>query len=466
LNASAAVKGDVIYAGQGEENFDEATMGRLIALDGKGSGDLTKANELWRFDKIEIGYTAPAIHENKIFVIDNSGNLFAIDLATGKELWKQNLGTVGKGSPVWADGKIYATEVNGTFAILQDGDTEGKVLHTEKLTVNGTRPAEIYGSPAIAYGRIYFESEAGLYCLGNKTAKFQVDPPKVFTLPGEDPVDKSAPPASIQVIPAEILMKPGEAVTFKAKAYNAKGQFLQEVKPTWTVTGLKSQVDETGKFVAGTESQAGVVTAQMGDLKAIGRVRIIADLPMTENFDSIELEKIPPYWIGAAGKFFVREKDGAKVLVKPVRETGLQTAEVYIGPTTWSNYTIQADVMGAQKGRRMPDIGLLNSGYSLILAGSHQRVQILSWAAELRINQVVDFPWKPDTWYTMKFEANTTGDKGIIRGKVWPKGEPEPEAWTISVEDAVPIRAASPGIYGFSTTEIYYDNIQVTKSAK
>ena len=48
-----------------------------------------------------------------------------------------------------------------------------------------------------------------------------------------------------------------------------------------------------------------------------------------------------------------------------------------------------------------------------------------------------------------------------------PEGEPEPEAWTITVEDPIPIRQGSPGIYGNSVTTLYFDNVQVTpKSTK
>src|SRR6185436_7633426 len=104
---------------------------------------------------------------------------------TGALQWRQNLGTVGKGSLVVADGKIYVTEVNGTFKILQPGTDSAKVLDTEQVLVKGTRSAEIYGSPAIAYGRIYFTTEEGVYCLGNKKARFKAEPSHAIAIPGE-----------------------------------------------------------------------------------------------------------------------------------------------------------------------------------------------------------------------------------------------------------------------------------------
>ena len=84
----------------------------------------------------------------------------------GEVHWTHSLGTVGKGSPVVADGKIYVTEVNGHFHILQPGENECKTLNTIQIEREPGHYAEIFGSPAIADGRVYFTTEEGLYCLG------------------------------------------------------------------------------------------------------------------------------------------------------------------------------------------------------------------------------------------------------------------------------------------------------------
>ena len=49
----------------------------------------------------------------------------------------------------------------------------------------------------------------------------------------------------------------------------------------------------------------------------------------------------------------------------------------------------------------------------------------------------------------------------MIRGKVWRRGDTEPEEWQISAEDPLPIGQGSPGLYGYSPTPLYYDNIKV-----
>jgi hypothetical protein len=86
------------------------------------------------------------------------------------------------------------------------------------------------------------------------------------------------------------------------------------------------------------------------------------------------------------------------------------------------------------------------------------------WAAELLNSKTIDFKFEPEVWYTMKMRVDQAGGKSIVKGKVWPRAEKEPEAWTITMEDALPNPEGSPGLYGYSPAEIYYDNIKITKS--
>lgn len=51
----------------------------------------------------------------------------------------------------------------------------------------------------------------------------------------------------------------------------------------------------------------------------------------------------------------------------------------------------------------------------------------------------------------------------LVTAVAWPRDEPEPEQWTISVEDSRPIPRGGPGIYGFPIAEIHFDNLTVTE---
>ena len=272
----------------------------------------------------------------------------------------------------------------------------------------------------------------------------------------------TAPVASLLITPAEALTS-GEPVEFSIIGYDAGGKQTSAIGAIeWMKTGLTGML-ENGKFTPDKSAgaHAGTVTVGSGDLKATARVRVIPSLPWTEDFETIELEKIPTHWIGATGKFFVREMDGNKVLVKTPVQRGLNRSNVYLGPSTMKNYQIQVDLMGTKNKRRLPDLGLIANRYTLDMMGRHQRLQIRSWASDLRMAKTVDFSWDVDVWYTMKMMVEVMDDKAVIRGKVWRTGEEEPAEWTITAEDPLPNREGSPGIYGYSATEIYYDNLKV-----
>lgn len=278
-----------------------------------------------------------------------------------------------------------------------------------------------------------------------------------------EPAKVSAAPAvSLLLTPAETLTS-GKPVELSVVAFDADGKQTGAADTIeWASSGLVGTL-HAGKFTpdAGAGAHAGTITAQSGDMKATARVRVIPSLPWTEDFETVELEKIPTHWIGATGKFFVREKDGSKVLVKTPVQRGLNRSNVYLGPSTMKNYQIQVDLMGTRNKRRLPDLGLIANRYTLDMQGRHQRLQIRSWASDLRMAKTIDFAWDVDVWYTMKMMVEVMEDKAVIRGKVWRKGEPEPAEWTITAEDPLPNREGSPGIYGYSATEIYYDNLKV-----
>ena len=143
--SSPVLDGTTVYISHSEENPDRGTMGRVVAIDATGMGDVTATHERWRADEVAIGFSSPLIRDGILYVIDNSANLIGIDATSGEELWEHSVGTVGKASPVWADGKLYVNETNGNVHILQPSRTGVTVLDSDRLEIDGGRHAEIYG---------------------------------------------------------------------------------------------------------------------------------------------------------------------------------------------------------------------------------------------------------------------------------------------------------------------------------
>jgi hypothetical protein len=208
---------------------------------------------------------------------------------------------------------------------------------------------------------------------------------------------------------------------------------------------------------AHTANQAGTVVATVGDLTATARVRVFAPLPWSENFETGR----PPHWIGGGGSLEVVDQGGNQMFRKGASRTGIHRHAIYLGPSNMSGYTVQVDVMSIEQGRRRPDIGLINSGYTMNLQGNRQKLQLQSWAAELRINEETEFPWNPNVWYRMKLRVDIEGDRGLVRGKVWQRGNTEPADWTVTTADPLPVHQGSPGIIGYSPIDIFFDNVSV-----
>jgi hypothetical protein len=145
--------------------------------------------------------------------------------------------------------------------------------------------------------------------------------------------------------------------------------------------------------------------------------------------------------------------------IRAVRRT------VYIGDPNAKGYVIEADLRGAQRGRRKPDMGLVSHRYTLAMMGNRKQLMIRTWLSEMeRFSKVIPFEWETNVWYRVKLRVDVAqdGGKATLRGKVWKKGEAEPAAWTIEAEDMPPHTNGSPGIYGYSAADIFYDNIRVT----
>jgi outer membrane protein assembly factor BamB len=493
LNTTVAVAPDgTVFAAHAEENVGSPEMGGVVAFSGQGRGDITASNLKWRAP-IEDGFPSPTLHGGTLYVIDNSANLFALDAATGERRWTLDLGTVGKGSPVVADGKLFATEVNGRFHVVEPGAAAGRVLDSEELHMPDGRYAEIYGSPAIAYGRIYLATENALYCLGDKRKPFRAGKDAAGAEPalrgssrttastgaergspsdaassaavGRPPRPPSGAPAKLLVVPAEVGLRPGEATSFRVLAFDALGNPVATPAVTWSLKDLTGALDG-GRFTpdAARGTQLGQVVARAGELTAAARARVIAPPPYSEGFESIAAGQRPAYFLSGAVRFEVVETPEGKVLRKGPAPEGVHRHRTFFGLPDWSDYTIQADLMAEQVGRKIGDIGLIDSGYTVDLMGSHQQIQVRSWDSELRASKQVPFAWQPGTWYTMKVTVRGEGGKAVVRAKVWPRGQPEPAEWTLVAEDPLPIVAGSPGLYGYSPAPVYYDNVAVTKN--
>lgn len=457
INTGVVLIGTNAIVSHSEENLDTNEMGLLAAIDAAATGNLGTAHVRWRLNGFQGGYSSPVTDGQRIYQVDNGANLFAFDATNGKQLWTINLGTIQKASPVLADGKLYVGSENGRFFILRPRADGCDILDEDQLGTEA-QPEAIIASVAISRGRVFLVTSDALYAIGKRSEPAASAPPVVELPP------PGASPAWVQVVPAEVVLEPGQSMRFRARLFDAQGRFLREEDAAWLLEKLSGTIGPDGTFQAAAEpkAQAGQVKATVGQLSGAGRLRVIPQLPWEENFESLVPHTAPEHWINTAGKYAVREIMGSKVLVKLADNPFTKRARSFFGPTHWSDYTVEADVMSTQRRRQMGDAGVVAQRYSLVLFGNHQRAELQSWQPETARTVTAPFPWKPDTWYRMKLRVDVADGGVRARGKVWLASEPEPKEWTVERYDPIPNLKGSPGIYADAPVEVFFDNLKIT----
>jgi outer membrane protein assembly factor BamB len=466
---SVLYRDGIVYLTHGEENIGTTEMGMVAALDARRRGDLKDDAFKWKTLGFLPTYASPVMDGERLYSVDNSAIVAAFDLQSGKRLWERGLGTLQKGSPVLADGKLYVGTENGKLFILRPSATGVEVLDEDWLGTPES-PEPIVASPIVSDGRVYVTSMDATYAIGKRVAR------PAGAKPAAAPAAAAAapgPPAHVQVFPYEVLIAPGQTQAFRVKLYDANGNFIREEKAaaaTWAVDQLSGGVSPDGVYTAAaTTSSAGFVKATVGGVTGQARVRVIAPLPWTYDFEAAGVaqgpaaEAPPTWWTGAPGKVMQRTVEGlGKVLVRPRDETVGRRAKVLMGPANMNGYTIEADVRGIESRRQRGDIGVINQRYALVLFGNGQKLELHPWQAADEMTVRVPFAWEKDTWYRMKLRVDNRPDgTSQVRGKVWPTGQTEPAAWTIEKIDKIPHREGSPGVYGDGIAEVYFDNVSV-----
>ena len=462
--ASPLVVGDRVFASHSEENVspNENVMGAVVGLRVSGRGADTKVTELWKQLEVVAGYSEPVMVGNRLYLVDDRCKMWVFDTETGEAIVQRKsfVGSRQRAALLYADGKIYVLTENGRWAIVQPTDDGFEVLNKGRVRGMG-----FSGSPIVSDGRLYFPGSTTLFCVA--TGQGTETPVEMTASMGEElPIDQNTEVDWVNIVPAESLVRPGERIDLKTTAFNRIGQRLDDSRHvTYSVSG-PGEIEQ-GQFTADADAAhtACVITATIGGVSGTTRVRIVPALPWKFTFD--DLTDPPLSWIGARYRHVIREIDGSKVLTKISTIPKGARSRAWMGYSDLSQYTIAADVRGARMSQQLPDIGLTNHGYVLDLMGESQQLQIRTWSAQLRMAKTVPFSWKEDTWYRMKFESTIESEPPaavvVLRGKIWPRDEPEPQEWTIEARDHSPNLSASPGLYGNAkVAEIYYDNLEVT----
>ncbi len=474
MSVSPVVAGDQIVMAQNEVNIDSNDLGCIVSINGIGHGDITKTNTEWKFRGPTDGKSSPLIVDGRVYCADEQCTLYVLDAKKGNLITSVKLlGTQLRATPLFADGKLYICSTQG-WHVLQPTSDGVKFIDKKRLTSDN----EVTGSLIASHGKIFLPTRSGMYCLAKPDAKpaaTEIPKPRV-----ETPLGKDDPAAWVQVVPCDVLTKPGEKTPLKVELYNARGQFLREAKTAevkFTIDG-PGEVDSSNAFVApaGNKHTASIVTAKFGEFKGQSSIRVIPPLPWKFDFEETKLAEnplnkkmqgeAPVTWVGVRYRHVVRDINGNKVMVKVNTIPKGTRSQCWMGSPDMHDYTVTADLMGKNDTGSMPDMGIIAQRYTLDIMNVDDQLQLRSWSSQYKtaFSKTIPFKSKPNIWYTIKLRVAVEGKTAVLKGKVWPRDEKEPAAWTIEATDETANLQGSPGLFGNTNnhSEFYIDNVTVT----
>ncbi|MEZ6127593.1 MAG: PQQ-binding-like beta-propeller repeat protein [Planctomycetaceae bacterium] len=150
---SPVIAGDICVAMGGYK-------GPAIGFRMGGSGDITESHRLWRVDKGNPQRIGSGVAVDGLIYMTNAGpnTIECIDPATGESRWQQRSpGGAYWGSVILTDGRLYATDQNGTTVVFKPNPEKFEPIATNRLADPGN------STPAVADGTIYIRTFAHLY---------------------------------------------------------------------------------------------------------------------------------------------------------------------------------------------------------------------------------------------------------------------------------------------------------------
>jgi outer membrane protein assembly factor BamB len=118
-------------------------------LDATKSGDITQTGQLWSYALEKHCIGTPAVQGGLVFIGDTGGRLHCVDAETGQPCWTHDVKGEVWASPLIADGKVYFATRRGDVLVFA-ATREKRLLGENSL---GTA---ISATPVAANGVLYF----------------------------------------------------------------------------------------------------------------------------------------------------------------------------------------------------------------------------------------------------------------------------------------------------------------------
>ncbi len=164
INATPVFWKNRIYVATGQDPEHGEGIGILTCIDATKTGDVTKSAKIWEYRGIHRSISTVSIDPETglLFVGDFSGFVHCLDAETGKLHWTHDMKAHMWGSTFVADGKLYVGDEDGDFVVL--AATKDKKIISETNV-----GAAVYGTPVVANGTVYLQSNTHLFTFADPT---------------------------------------------------------------------------------------------------------------------------------------------------------------------------------------------------------------------------------------------------------------------------------------------------------
>ena len=133
-------------------------MGRMVAVDPQGTGDITQTNLAWTSAKSIPKKSSQLVIGDRVYMVSDKGVVSCIDPDTGQPVWQERVKGAFAASPIYDGEKIFAFSEEGEIFVFQPGN-KFKLLGKSKLG-DGFK-----ASPAVVGNEMILRSFSHLYCI-------------------------------------------------------------------------------------------------------------------------------------------------------------------------------------------------------------------------------------------------------------------------------------------------------------
>lgn len=128
----------------------------LWAVKTDGQGDVTDTHVAWKL-KTRVGkYASPVLVDGLIYTAAEESFVTCLNATTGETVWTERVGGKNAASPIYADGRIYLFDQQGTSTVIKPG------RKLEVLAAN-TLASGFMASPAVAGKAFFLRTKTHLY---------------------------------------------------------------------------------------------------------------------------------------------------------------------------------------------------------------------------------------------------------------------------------------------------------------